>query len=825
MKKILMALMIFHSMASTAQSEIKGRVSDEDKKGLANATISLRSGKKTVSKAADGEGNFLFEKIRAGSYQLLLSATGYDNYELQVKVRENEVTDLGTINMIVNSKDLQTVEVIGRNAKKYNSDYSFSATLTSSLNKDIPQAISTVTKELIADRQAFQLADAVKIVSGVIPTSYYNFYSLRGFSQNEEGQIINGMRTRQYFFLQPLTSNIERVEVIKGNASATFSSADPGGSINIVTKKPLAVNRKELNISVGSFSTMRTTLDFTGPLNKEKTLLYRINAAYQQAMSFRDLVHQKSLLLSPSFSYVPNNRTAVNVEFIFSDVNGKLDRGQPIFGAVAGVTDLGSTPKSLNLCATNDYNKSRIVVVMGNLAHKFNENISFNTSYMKQTWTEDLLEHRTTNTFAVDITNSQIRTLAAMQAVQRQQFWDIDNLNSYVNYEVRTGEVGHKLLLGYDLNRWQKLKGGGQNAARGYLLNNGTATNIFVLANAANYQTITVGGVVMPKPNVSHFDLANPVYTLKNINEYVFAKSSFSPELTTANAIFVQEQLYWKKFILLLSLRNEWFKDVNNFETSNPVTDKNNALLPRLGITYKVNDHLNVYGTYLKGYQPQSNTVTLLSVTAPPGKGFDPLEGELKELGLKASLFNGKLQVNAAIYDINERNLLMSANDPAYPDSLVTRGAEKSRGFEMDVAGFILPEWQVNASYSYIDAKILNDNNPKLIGTRKENTPVHSANLWTRYNFATGNALKDLGIGVGLQYNGSRFPWLTRDFEVPAFTLLDLAIYYNPNKSNLQLALNINNVANTTYWIGAFNYLRLFPGAPRNILFTATYRF
>jgi iron complex outermembrane receptor protein len=88
-----------------------------------------------------------------------------------------------------------------------------------------------------------------KIASGVIPSSYYNQYTIRGISQNEEGQILNGMRTRQYYFLQPLTANIERVEVIKGPASATFSSVDPGGSINLVTKKPLANDRKEVSLS------------------------------------------------------------------------------------------------------------------------------------------------------------------------------------------------------------------------------------------------------------------------------------------------------------------------------------------------------------------------------------------------------------------------------------------------------------------------------------------------------------------------------------------------------------------------------------------------
>jgi iron complex outermembrane recepter protein len=730
------------------------------------------------------------------------------------------------------SQELQTVEVVGRLKKDYNSEYSFCATRIAARTKDIPQSIGSVTKELIADRQAFQLADAVKIVGGVIPSSFYNQYAIRGISQNEEGQIINGMRTRQYYFLQPLTTNIERIEVIKGAASATFSSVDPGVSINMVTKKPLAVERREVGMSVGSFSTIRGTLDFTGPLNESKTLLYRVNAAYQEARSYRDLVGNKSVLISPSLSYIPNDKTAVNVEMIFNNMNGNLDRGQPIFGATAGVTNLNSTPISLNLGASNDFFKSKEFMIMANFSHKFSKNISFNTAYMKQSWTEDLQEHRTTNAFAVDTAGKAVPSLAAMQFVQRKQYWNIDNLNAYLTFDFNIGSVNSKTLVGYDLAYWQKLKGGGQNAARGFLLKDGTVAGTFVKANVANYQTIKVGDNILPRPNVNHFDLANPSYTVRNVNDYTTNSRIAVPSaLTTNNAIYIQEQLQWKGLTLLLSLRNEWFEDITNYKAPKESRFKNEKLLPRIGLTYAVTKNINVYGTYLQGFQPQSNTVTLMPSTGAffwadnsPAR-FKPLESDLKEIGMKADLFNNRVRLNAAVYEINQTNILMNANIPAFPDSLVQRGADRSRGFEVDIAGYITENWQINASYSYIDAKIVADKDVNLNGQRKENTPVNSANLWTRYNFGTQTALKDLGIGFGVQYQGSRIPWFTRAFEVPDFTTFDAAIYYTPAKSNVQLAINANNLFDKTYWLGAQSYLRLFPGAPRNVMLTATYRF
>jgi iron complex outermembrane receptor protein len=733
-----------------------------------------------------------------------------------------------SIQSMPDATDLQTVEVLGRSAKDYNSEYSFSATRISALNRDIPQSITTITKELMADRQAFYLADAVKIASGVIPSSYYNQYTIRGISQNEEGQILNGMRTRQYYFLQPLTANIERVEVIKGPASATFSSVDPGGSINLVTKKPLATERKEVSLSAGSFSTFRGTLDFTGPLNQSKTLLYRLNGAYQEARSFRDLVGNKSVLISPSLSYIPNDKTAINAELIYNNVNGNLDRGQPIFGAVAGKTELNSTPKSLNLGAANDFFKSKEVVIMGSLAHKLTSQISFNASYMKQSWAENLQEHRTTNAFAPDIDNQPVGNLAAMQFVQRQQYWSIDNLNTYFNFNFNTGKIGHKLLLGYDLSSWQKLKGGGQNAARGFLLKDGTVAASFIPANATNYQTINANGKILPKPNVNHFDLQNPLYTIRNVEDYnLNVRTALPSALTTNNAIYMQEQLQWNKLTVLLSLRHEWFEDITNYKAPNTLTVRKNALLPRIGITYAASKSINVYGTYLEGFQPQSNTVTLMPQTGtlPAGSQFDPLKSNLKELGAKADLFQNRVRMNVAVYEIKQKNILMNANDPANPDLLVTRGSERSRGIEWDVAGYITPDWQINASYSYIDAVITNDRDETLIGARKQNTPKHSANLWTRYNFNGSSAFKDLGIGFGVQHQGNKVPWFTRAFMVPAFTVFDAALYYTPFKSNMQLALNAGNLFNKTYWLGAQNYLRLFPGAPRNATLTLTFKF
>lgn len=819
----LLLLFSTFSLVAFAQLKVSGKVIDTQNQAIQKANIKFKNGKNQLNTSSDSLGNFSVVLPQMGNYTITISAIGYSTFNRIYPVNGIGDLKLDAIVLQNTNEELQTVEVVGTNSKKYYGNYSFSATKTATLNKDIPQAISSVSKELIADRQAAVLADAVKNVTSVSQSSYYNQFSIRGINQNEEGAIINGMRTRQYYFNQPLTNNLERIEVIKGPASATFSSVDPGGSINLVTKKPLTEDRKEISLSAGSFSTIRGALDFTGPLNADKTLLYRLNVGYEDSKSFRDLQYRKGYLIAPSFSYIPNDRTSLNVEVVMNNSNSRLDRGQAIFGAIAGKTDLKSTPISFNMGASNDRFNSQDLMLMTNFSHSLTQDIVFNVAYMKQNWNEDLLEHRTTNAFGVDENNQPIPTLAAMRAVQRQQKWRTDNLSTYFSINANTFSLSHKLVIGYDRINTQKLRGGGENSAQGYRLKDGSIAARYDPTKKDLYLLKAINDINAPVPNVEHFNLANPSYTIKNLSDYVFTKTEIPAAYNLVNAVYLQDQIKYHQLTLTLGLRQEWYEDYSNYKLATEKKIYQHKLLPRAGITYAINANINLYGTYLQGYQPQGNTSTLVIVPPPAGTNFKPLESDLKEIGAKSEWLNKSLMVNISVFEINQKNLLMNANDPLDVNRLIARGAQRSRGVEFEASGFIRSNWQFNAGYSYVDAIIKDDFNPDLIGQRVQNTPKHSASLWTRYNFETLK-LKGIGFGVGLQYSGTKLPLYIRDFVLPAYTLLDAALYYSPAGSKVQLAVNMNNILNKTYWVGAQNYLRLFPGTPRNVMFNVTYR-
>jgi len=468
-------------------------------------------------------------------------------------------------------------------------------------------------------------------------------------------------------------------------------------------------------------------------------------------------------------------------------------------------------------------------MVMASFVKSLSDRVVFNASYMKQTWDEDLAEHRTENRAAVDIEGNPIPTLAAMRYVERQQFWDTDNLNTFLSIDLGGGSITNKMVLGYDGSRWERTLGGGQNTARRYLRNDGSIGN-FNPANADDFQTMTVDGVLMPRPNVPHFNLANPSNGIRVTKDYVFGEFAIPANLTRTDGIYIQNQFKLGRFSALINLRYEWFTDIFDYE-GDEQEFKNQAFIPRIGLTYKLTNNLNAYVTYLEGFQPQTNTVSLSPATeghfwsASPGN-FDPLESDLKEFGLKGSFFNGKLKANFAAYEIKQRNVLVG--DPYDLENLIETGEQRSRGFEIDLSGYVLPNFQILASYGFADTEVLEHGDEAMIGERIGGAPQNTANFWGRYDFTAG-PLSGLGLGFGAQHSGDKYSWYAfsaaERLLLPAYTVFDGAVYYKPVNSNIQLILKINNISNEAYWAGALNQFRLAPGAPRNFLLTVTYSF
>ncbi|MEL7159746.1 MAG: TonB-dependent receptor, partial [Bacteroidota bacterium] len=366
MRQFYFLLFITMPLFTLGQTTLSGRILDTQDQPVGFAGILLKGA--TTGVVSEADGYFRINVPSGSDATLVVSAIGFAELERTFDLTAGKTQGL-ELRLTATATELQAVEITGRRETGYRNRTSFSGTKSATALKDVPQSIGYVTKELALDQAAFRVNDVVKNISGVNQFSFYNDITIRGFrvaGQRTSGNLVNGMRSFTSFWKQQLIPHLERVEVIKGPASALFGNASPGGTINRVTKKPLAETRRSISTTVGSFNTLRTLADFTGKASNDGTLLYRLNLGYENSGSFRDLQFDKNLVVAPSFSFLPNDRTRLNVDLVYQGSEGRLDRGQAVFGD----GDLFSVPITKALNANNDYLREESVNTTISLTHK-----------------------------------------------------------------------------------------------------------------------------------------------------------------------------------------------------------------------------------------------------------------------------------------------------------------------------------------------------------------------------------------------------------------------------------------------------------------------
>ena len=807
---------------------VRGHVTDTQGNPLLGVSIVLEGTTKGAS--TNEKGLYEIHRVPVGKQTFVFSSMGYQTVKRDFEVTPNPSGTHTHLNVSLQeeAQQLQEVEIIGRRESSYKNTSSFSGTKTATAIRDIPQTINYVTKEVILDQGASTVNDVVKNVSGVSQYTTYNDFSIRGFrttGNRNSGNLLNGMRAQTSLWSASSLANIERVEVIKGPAAALFGNAAPGGIINRVTKKPLLQRLHTVSVNTGSWGTLKTYGDFTGPLNESKSLLYRLNLGYETTDGYRDLQGRNTLTIAPSFSFIPNEKTRFNVYITYYRLDGKVDRGQTIFGDA----DLYSVPITRSLSATNDFLRETQMNISLGLTHKITDNLSFNSTYLNSSYSEDLREHNQANSYYMQQqgkANTGDPTKILMQALLRQRTFRNNSFNNYFNYNFTTGLVKHTLLVGYDYFQVELLPGASQLTAGGYLLKNGKTTTTF---NPARLNTYVVDANNNPVTNVAVFDLNKPTTgnVMKETGKYIFTSGNTKPTLQISHGVYLQEQLEVSIVKLLLGLRKEFFMDYINYKENNEEKIEQQALIPRVGLVITANDNINFYSTWMKGFEPQ--TAAIQSDPDRYGGPFDPVYSELYEMGVKTDWFNNRLSATASVFKIIQQNSLYDAFPAVIgkPDLKMQIGEEESNGFEFDLAGEITPNWSILANYAYIDARITKtaQNNEKDFDMQRPSTPRHSGNIWTKYIITEG-PLKHLGFGAGYNFVTERYGQVGRRTNTtvyPGYGLVNAVLYYKINQ--IQLQLNLNNVLNQTHWVGGYDKLRSFPGAPRNINASVTYKF
>ncbi|TGE04544.1 TonB-dependent receptor [Hymenobacter fodinae] len=809
MSRLLVFLLLFFPLLASAQTlgRITGRVTNPAGQALDGVTVVEHTGRFISLTGADGK--FSLDQLPLAEYTLITRSLGHQEQ------RRTVVLSLETPNITVDftlqssTNALQEVEVLGRKETSYKSDYSFVGTRTATALIDVPQSISTVTKELMEDRQAYRLTETVRNVAGVTQYSHYDDFTIRGFRNGYESgfRLLNGLRSGfsygNSFTQAPLTVNLERVEVLKGPGAALFGDINPGGTINMVTKKPLDVDRKAVTFSTGSFNAIRSTVDFTGPLNEQKNLLYRFNAGYEKTNTFRDVNDTKSLMIAPTVTFLVSPKTTLNAELVYTHIDGYLDRGLPIKG-----NDLYAVPRSFTLSQPSDYFRTNTTYLNASLTHKFTDWLSFNASYLDFTYNENLSEHRTLNSYA----DAPANTVMNLRYFDRRAEEYTKNLSGYFSLSRNTGSLAHKVVVGADYIRFNTDKQSTMFEARQKLVN----------------------GVATPLT----FDLKSPLYEIQDPTKYVrrplpqFFVDYINSVYHTVG-LYAQDQVdVTSRLGLLLSLRYELFADERDYGDGS-TTIPQRKLLPRAGLTYALRDNLNYFVSYSSGFRPLKPEYIRFPERYGRSTAFSPETSYQVETGLKGEFFNKALFGTVAAYQIVKRNQLVSTGSLTADGAPVYRqnGQARSRGAEVEVTGNVLPNLSLNAAYAFNHTEVLQADLPAENGQPLANAPKHSGGLWAKYTFTTP-ALRGLGIAVGGNHVGQR----RTENQIravgtgelywghwPSYTVADVALFYNTGRFNFHA--NLNNVFDKYYFVGGYDFFRASPGAPRNFMATLGYSF
>lgn len=659
---------------------------------------------------------------------------------------------------------------------------------------ETPQAELSIDAQTLRASGAVNLTQALDLSASVARQNNFgglwNAFALRGFVGDENlpsNYLVNGFNAGRGFGGPRDLSGIESVEVLKGPRAALFGRGEPGGTVNLVTKRPTFKTAGEFRVSAGSFKTYRADADWTAPLSDQ--LAVRLVGFAEDAGSFRDTVETRKHGASPSLAWRISPQSTLVYELEYSRQEIPFDRG-----VLAINGELGRVPASRFLGEPGDGPlKADVQGHQLEFQHDFNKDWSalagFNTR-------KTSLEGFSTE---AELAANRQRLLVDGQTLTRQRrFRDYD-----ADYQVLRGEVNgrfkwaglqHRVIFGLDADRFENdqvfLRARAPTLASNPTLAQQQAINVF----APVY-----GSHPLPTPT----PLTNRVETQESVG------------------VFVQDQInLTDRLQLRLGARHDDYEQTLENRASNPVavsTQKLSRLSPQLGVVFQASPALSLYAAYGENFRP-------LSGVDARGNGFTPNQSSAVEAGAKFSL--GAIEGTVAVFQVEQKNILVVDDPSAF--TLAAIGKARSQGLEIDLQGELAAGLSLWASYAFVDAKTSNTFNDANFGvavpagTRLLNVPRHSLSLQLVKTLPLAG--RELQLGGGLLHVGQRSGEFTTAFKLPGYTLARAFAAYGLSQTT-SLRLDIDNLFDETYYTNSFSALWVQPGTPRAVRVSAAFRF
>ena len=667
--------------------------------------------------------------------------------------------------------DSRTIIVTGV-SDGYLATNTVTATKTDTPLMNIPQTINVVTRDQLDDQAHHSLADILRYVPGTTV----------GQGEGNRDQItLRGQNTTADFFLDGVRDdvqyyrglyNIERVEILKGPYALIFGRGGGGGIINRVQKSPLSDDIIYAGqTSINSFGAYDISADVNAPLSDVAAV--RINAVYENLDSHRDFVGGERYAWNPYVAFKLNDAWKLGLSYEYVHDNRTTDRGIPSIATAAGQPNRPILSYRDQFFGVPDVNYTQLQAHIAKLRldGALAANVSFSGTILYGDYDKIYLNVYPNG--AATAQNGTVALAAYSDPTQRENFIAQANLV----WDVETGALTHKILVGSEY-------GDQKSANRRF---NGTLST----------------------PTIS---LANSLFPTVNFN----ALSRDTVSDVKFFSTYVQDQISFGEHIdIVAGLRYDNF-DIEGIDllpaVDRPFARKDEKVSPRLGLIFKPQENISLYGSYSQSFLPRSGDQFLaLTVTQ---QNLAPEKFTNYELGAKWDV-RPNLNMTLAVFQLERSNA--TTPDPSNPVASINVGTTRTQGAELSVTGNVTSSWQVHGGYSYQDAVLAGNDSVRL-----GQVPRHQASLWNRYDLSD-----QFAAGLGIIHQSSQFAAIrtvSNTTKLPAFTRLDAAVYYDLSDA-LQLQLNIENLLNTDYFSDAHNNNNISTGAPLNARVTIRAKF
>jgi len=652
---------------------------------------------------------------------------------------------------------------------------------------ETPQAVAIVPAQVIADQAPRNLDDALTNISGITQGntlgSTQDTIVKRGFGENRDGSIMrDGMPIVQG---RSLNASAERVEVLKGPSTLLYGIQDPGGVINVVSKRPELQSYNALTATGSSYGSGKNgsggTFDGTGALG-HSGLAYRMIVDHVDEDYWRNYGLHRESLVAPSLAWYGED-TQLTAAYEHREFLSPFDRGTAIDPRTNHPLDI---PATRRLDEPFNSMEGRSDLYRFEADHDFDGNWKGHLGYSYNRETYDASQVRVT---AVDpasgtLTRSMDGTRGALST---DRFTTLT-----LNGAVQAGGMQHELLVGID----------------------------------DEYRKVSRSDLIRQK-SLSTFSYQNPVYGREVEGTFSSDPDSAQSDILRTDSLFVQDSIHLnEQWILVAGGRYQTYDQVAGrgrpFRVNTNTTG--HKWIPRAGLVYRYDEQLSFYGSYTESFKPNSS-IAPLSGGLVLDSGTRPEEGQSWELGAKWDV-PGAWSGNLAVFDIKKRNVLVANFDAASADTVYSSAGEvRSRGLELDFSGRLDERWSLIGAYAFTDAEVTED--PLLKGNRLQNAARHSGSLSAVYDVGTVLGSDKLRLGAGAHYVGERAGNPTDDFNLPAYTVADAFATYDTrlDGQKVRFQINLKNIFDRTYYTSSVNRYFVSMGDSRQVVVSSTLEF